>query len=203
MNILKKCFPLLPYCVSALFSAGCHTGPYVPVETPTTGTIHISVDESFKPVIDSQLKVFESSFPDAHILVDYKPEAACLRDLYGDSTRLVIITRGLTLPEERYFRDTVKTAAISGILAYDAVALVVNNHSRDSVMSMDDVRNLLEGNDPKKREAVMDGVSATSTVRYVLDSVIQGKTLGKNVIAARSSPQVISYVSEHDNAVGF
>src|SRR5450755_1019131 len=139
MNMLKRCFPFIVYAV--LFFTGCHSGPRIPVETPTSGTIHISVDESFKPVIDSQLKVFESSFPDAHILVDYKPEAACLRDLYGDSTRLVIITRGLTLPEERYFRDTVKTAAISGILAYDAVALVVNNHSRDSVMSMDDVRN--------------------------------------------------------------
>jgi phosphate transport system substrate-binding protein len=203
MNILKKCFPLLPYCVSALFSAGCHTGPYIPVETPTSGTIHISVDESFKPVIDSQLKVFESSFPDAHITVDYKPEAACLRDIYNDSTRLVIITRGLTLPEERYFTDTAKTPAVSGILAYDAVALVVNNHSQDTVMSMDDVRSLLEGQGKKNTEAVMDGISATSIVRYVKDSILEGKTLGKNVIAARSSPQVISYIADHENAVGF
>src|SRR5450432_1179684 len=203
MNILKKCFPLLPYCVSALFSAGCHTGPYIPVETPTSGTIHISVDESFKPVIDSQLKVFESSFPDAHITVDYKPEAACIRDLYGDSTRLIIVTRGLSLAEERYFRDTAKTPAVSGLLAYDAVALVVNNHSQDTVMSMDNVRDLVQGNDLKKREAVMDGVSATSTVRYTMDSILKGKTLGKNVIAARSSPQVISYVADHLNAVGF
>jgi phosphate transport system substrate-binding protein len=30
------------------------------------------VDESFKPVIDSQLKVFESSFPDAHVLLNIK-----------------------------------------------------------------------------------------------------------------------------------
>ena len=131
---------------------------------PPSGTIHISVDESFKPVIDSQLKVFESSFPDAHVLVDYKAEAACLRDLSNDSVRMVIVTRGLSLAEERYFRDTAKTPAISGILAYDAVALVVNNHSQDTVMTMDEVRDLLEGNDKKKREAVMDGVSATSTV---------------------------------------
>ena len=68
---------------------------------------------------------------------------------------------------------------------------------------MDEVRALLEGNDKMKSEAVMDGVSATSTVRYVLDSLLKGKTLGKNVVAARSSPQVISYVADHDNAVGF
>jgi phosphate transport system substrate-binding protein len=200
-NMLKRCLPFIAFAGSMV--TGCHTGPRIPVETPISGTIHISVDESFKPVIDSQLKVFESSFPDAHIIVDYKAEAACLRDLYNDSTRLIIITRGLSMPEERYFNDTVKTPAISGKLANDAVALIVNNHARDTVMNMDDVRNLLEGKDKMKRQAVMDGVTATSTVRYVLDSVLKGETLGKNVIAARSSPQVIAYVSENENAVGF
>ena len=203
MNIIKKCFPFFLFAAAALFFTGCNTGPHIPVETPTSGTIHISVDESFKPVIDSELKVFESSFPDAHVLVDYKPEAACLKDLYNDSTRLIIITRGLSLPEEYYFRDTAKTPAVSGILAYDAVALVVNNHARDTVMSMDEVRSLLEGNSKKNTEAVMDGISATSTVRYVMDSILQGKSLGKNVIAARSSPEVISYIADHENAVGF
>src|ERR1700730_14188020 len=197
MNILQKCFPCIIFAFIGVLFTGCHSGPQIKQETPLWGTIHISVDESFKPVIDSQLKVFESSFPNAHILVEYKPEAACLRDLFNDSTRMVIVTRGLSLAEERYFRDTVKTPAVSGILAYDAVALVVNNHSHDTVMTMDEVRNLLEGNDKKKREAVMDGVSATSTVRYAMDSVLKGKALGKNVVAARSSPKVISYVADH------
>jgi phosphate transport system substrate-binding protein len=116
---------------------------------------------------------------------------------------MVIVTRGLSLAEERFFRDSAKTPAISGLLAYDAVALIVNNHSQDTVMTMNDVKNLLEGNDKKKREAVMDGVSATSTVRYAMDSILKGEALGKNVVAARSSPQVISYVSSHPDAVGF
>jgi PBP superfamily domain len=193
-NMLKQCFSFIVFFIGGMISTGCHSGVPVKQETPVSGTIRISVDESFKPVIDSELKVFESSFPNAHILVEYKPEAACIRDLYSDSTRLVIITRGLTLPEERYFRDSAGMPAVSGILAFDAVALVVHNYSADTLMTMDDVRTLLGGKDKKKQEAVMDGVSATSTVRYVLDSVLRGETLGKNVIAARSSPQVISYV---------
>ena len=203
MNILPKCLPLIAFALADLLFTGCHSGPHIPVETPTEGTIHISVDETFKPVIDSQLKVFSSSFPNAHILVDYKPEAACIRDLANDSTRMVIVTRGLTLQEEHWYKDSVRTPAFSGILAFDAVALVVNNHSKDTVMSMEEVKTLLEGNDSKKRQAVMDGVSATSTVRYAIDSVLLGRTLGKNVVAARSSPQVIDYVAEHENAVGF
>ncbi len=79
--MLNRCFPVILFAISELSFSGCHSGPRIPVETPTNGTIHISVDESFKPVIDSELKVFESSFPDAHVLVDYKSEAACLRDI--------------------------------------------------------------------------------------------------------------------------
>src|ERR1700712_3895355 len=203
MNFQRRFVQCIVLALAIVLFTGCPSGPRIQQETPLSGTIHISVDESFKPVIDSQLKVFESSFPDAHILVDYKAEAACLRDLSNDSIRMVIVTRGLSLAEERYFRDTAKTPAVSGILAYDAVALVVNNHSHDTVMTMDEVRGLLEGNDKKKREAVMDGVSATSTVRYAMDSVLKGRGLGKNVVAARSSPQVISYVANHDDAVGF
>src|SRR3978361_1584569 len=131
MNIVQKCFPCIILALAIVLFTGCHSGPRIQQETPLSGTIHISVDESFKPVIDSQLKVFESSFPDAHVLVEYKPEAACLRDLGNDSIRMVIVPRGLSLAEEKYFRDTAKTPAISGILAYDAVALVVNNHSGD------------------------------------------------------------------------
>jgi len=203
MNFLLKCGTAFLFAAAGLVFTGCHGGPRIPVETPTSGVIHISVDESFRPVIDSELKVFESSFPNAKVLVDYKPEAACLRDLYTDSVRLVIVTRGLTLGEERYFNDTAKTPAISGILAFDAVTLVVNNRSRDTVMSTDQVRELLEGKDKESREVVMDGVSETSTVRYMLDSVLRGEPLGKNVVAARSSPQVIDYVAGHENAVGF
>jgi len=203
MNIVQKCFPCIILALGGVLFTGCHSGPRIQQETPLSGTIHISVDESFKPVIDSQLKVFESSFPDAHVLVDYKAEAACLRDLSSDSVRMVIVTRGLSLAEERYFRDSAKTPAISGILAYDAVALVVNNHSQDTVMTMDEVKDLLQGSDKKKRQPVMDGVTATSTVRYVMDSILKGAALGKNVVAARSSPQVISYVAAHPDAVGF
>ncbi len=37
-------------------------------ETAIRGTIHISVDESFKPVIDSQVQVFEALHNEAKIL---------------------------------------------------------------------------------------------------------------------------------------
>ena len=78
--------------------------PAVVNDTPNSGTIHISVDESFKPVIDEQIMAFEGSFPHAKIIAHYKPEAECLRDILKDSaTRMAIVTRGLSEKEEKYF----------------------------------------------------------------------------------------------------
>ena len=203
MSIWKRCMPLILLVSLEQFLSGCGHGDRIPVETPTSGTIHISVDESFKPVIDAQLKVFESSYPDAKILVDYKPEAECLRDLAKDSTRMIIITRGLSRKEETFYKDSLQKPAYSGLLAFDAVALIVNNHSSDTVMTMNEIRSLLEGADKKNRLPVMDGVSATSTVRFAMDSILDGRPLGKNVVAARSSLKVIEYVASNENAVGF
>jgi len=55
-----------------------------------------------------QVKVFEAQNPDAKIVVDYKPEAECLRDLMNDSVRLVIVTRAPTREEEKLMTDKYK-----------------------------------------------------------------------------------------------
>src|ERR1700744_307547 len=130
--------------VSVLLSS-CGSGgdKKVQRETPINGTIHISVDESFKPVIDSQIKVFESSYPDAHIIADYKPEAQCLRDLTTNSTRMILVTRGLTREEENFYDDSFHMRPTYGVLAYDAIAVIVNPASKDSIFQANDLVNML------------------------------------------------------------
>lgn len=185
--------------------AGCGSGGggnKTPQETPTSGTINISVDESYRPVIDSEIKVFESSYPNVHIIPHYKAEAQCLRDLATDTTRLILITRGLTEEEEKFYNDSFHLEPTFGPLALDAIAVVVNNQSPDSVFEIKDLQNLLNGTDTK-HVAVMDGVSATSAVRFAIDSILRGQPLGKNVTAARSSQGVLDYVAKTRNAVGF
>ena len=200
----RKSLSFLCVILSLIF-CGCdsHHGKKVLQETPTSGTIHISADESFKPIIDEEIKVFESSFPDAKLIVHYKSEADCFRDLAGDSTRMIIVTRGLTRAEERFYEDSFRYRPVYDLLAYDAIAVIVNNNSADTVLTMDDVKSLLGDSNKKHVQVVMDGVSATSTVRYMMDSVLRGKALGKNVFAARSSEQVIDFVAKNENAVGF
>ena len=172
-------------------------------DTLTSGTIRISADESFRPVIDSQVKVFLSQNPDANIIVHYKPEAECLKDLADDSTRLVIVTKGLSEDEVLYYQDTLQFRPQFGSIASDAIAVIVNNASKDSLFSVSELRGMLSGTVPGRYRHVMDGLTATSTVRFLLDSVLRGQAFAKNVVAARTSEGVIDYVASNPDAIGY
>jgi phosphate transport system substrate-binding protein len=193
---------VLSFTITLLGS--CNNPPKtVPTDTLSSGTINISVDESFKPVIDSQIKVFEASFPNARIIAHYKPEAECIKDLNNDSIRMVIITRFLTDTEEKTLKDHLTFLPVQGRMAYDAIAVIVNSRAKDSLFDMTNIRSLVKGTSGYKYKVVLDGLSATSTVRYVMDSLAKGQPLGKNVVAATSSQGVIDYISNNTDAIGF
>lgn len=171
-------------------------------DTPKSGTINISVDESFEPVISEQIKVYESSYPDTKIIATYKPEADCFRDLQKDSTRMIIVAKGLTREESSFYNAKYSYEPRFGILAYDAVIMIYNRHATDSIYSFRQVKELLNGTDTSKT-VVLDGNNATSTVRYLLDSVVKGNAFGKNVQAVKGSKAVVDYVSNNEGAIGF
>ncbi|MDX2048360.1 MAG: substrate-binding domain-containing protein, partial [Chitinophagaceae bacterium] len=152
-------------------------------DTPTSGTIQISADESFRPIIDSQIRVFMSQYPNATIVAHYKPEAECLKDLLRDSTRLVIVTRPLGEEEVNFYKDTLEFAPLYDKIASDAIAVIVNNEMKDSIFSMSDIRGMLNGTSGYKYKLVMDGLTATSTVRYMMDSVLKGQPFSGRVEA--------------------
>jgi phosphate transport system substrate-binding protein len=167
------------------------------------GTIRVSADESFKPIIDEQVKVYESQHADTRILVEYKPEAECLKDLPNDSVRMVIATRAAGIEEKEFVADSLKKNLRSMTIANDAVAVIVHPSSPDSLFTMQELREILTGKFKKNLIPVFDGVKATSTIRYIIDSVLRGDTLTPAAMAARSSEGVIEYVSNNPGVVGF
>ena len=138
-------------------------------DTPGRGTINISADESFKPVIDEQVKVYESNNPDTKINVWYKPEAECLKDLLVDSIRMIIATRGFSEPEKNFIVDSMKVSPRKMVVARDAVAVIVNPLAQDSLFTMNELREILTGKFRKSLIPVFDGVQATSTVRFIVE----------------------------------
>ena len=178
-----------------------NTSPKELPDTPNKGTIHISVEESFKPFMEEELKVFAFSYPEAHIKVHYKSEIECLKDLVEDSTRMVFVTRGLAKAEEAGFKKQLGFTPTFGILAYNAVAVIINKQSKDSVFTMDDLQKRLTGKVQGK--VVMDGSHLTGVNRFIKDSLVKTNTFGKNVISAEGSNKVIEYIAANPGAIGF
>jgi phosphate transport system substrate-binding protein len=186
--------------------AGCKSYDEQERELPDTykrGTIRVSADESFKPIIDAQVQVYESNYPGTKIIVDYKPEADCLRDLLVDSVRMVIATRKSSVGEKEAVSDSLKIGLEDLIVARDAVAVIVNPQSEDSFFTMNEIKAILRGNFNKNLIPVFDGVKATSTIRFIIDSILHGDTLTSKAMAARSSEEVIDYIAKTPGAVGF
>ncbi len=170
-------------------------------DTTTSGTIHVSAELSFKSIIDQQVKVFQSSYPNAHILVEYKSEIECLKDFKSDSTRMIFITRGLNKAEELNYKNQLGFTPTFGVLAYDAVAILVNKLAKDSLFSLADIKKRLTGENPQ--QVVMDGSHLTGVVRFLKDSLTKEKPFGKNVMSAEGSAAVIAYIKNNPNAIGF
>jgi len=81
--------------------------------------------------------VYESSYPNTQIVASYKSEADCFRDLQSDSTRMIIVSRGLTDDENEYYKQILSFKPQWDILAYDAVDVIVNIQSNDSVFTLE------------------------------------------------------------------
>lgn len=187
--------------IAAVSLTACEDDTHKPTDTLSTGNIEISVDETYEPIIKEQLKVFDSSFPDAHIKATYKPESDCIKDFMDGKARLILVTRELNANEKQVLEQK-KVVPTSLAVAKDAVALIVNKKNADTILSAAQIKGILTGTYNKKYTVVFDH-QGSSTVRYVLDSLIPGQKLGANVFAAKSNKAVVDYVKDNEEAIGF
>lgn len=199
MNRIKSFWVIL---LGSLVLTACNA-PREKKETDTLGkgTLQICADETFKPIIEEQSKVFDSSFPDAHVTIHYKSETECIQDFLNDSARLILVTRDLNDAEKK-FCEQKKLVPTTLAIAKDAVAVIVNNSAVDTAFGMDELKGILTGTYKKKFKVVFDN-QGSSTLRFLMDSLLRGQALGTNVYAAKGNDSVISYIAQNPDAIGF
>ena len=113
-------------------------------DTYTSGTIKIAVDENFQPIIQEEIDVFEAMNPKASIKPQYTNEVDAMNLFLKDSVRVVIATRPLSDKEMKFFKS--KTFyPHSYKFATDGIALIVNNHNTDSLITIGQIRKILLG----------------------------------------------------------
>ncbi len=182
------------------------------LDTPTSGSIRILVDEAYRPVIASALDVFDTLYPRTDVHAEYTAEGEALAALLRDSVQVIIIGRSLTEEEiERHFKPRGFRPAMT-LIAYDAVAFIVHPENKDTLLTQEQVRQIVTGEkqrwrDLNPRSSLGDIVLVfdhplSGTVRYVRDTIGSGKPLPPNAFALKGNAEVIDYVAKNKNALG-
>jgi len=169
-------------------------------------------DASFSPILNEALDVFLYSSPLDTLEANYTDEQEAVKKLMKLETWLAFTSRDLTENEKQSLRDR-KYMPRSIIIAYDGLALIVNNANPDTCITVNDFRRILKGEisewrqlNPTSRLGNIDVVfdnPLSSTVRWCVDSLLGGQEMkAPNVGAVKTSAAVIDYVERHHNALG-
>ena len=173
-------------------------------DTYTSGVIAIAADESFQPIVQEEIDVFEGLFPLAGIVPRYVTEVDAVNLLLKDSLRLAITSRRLT-PEEMNSFNSRKFFPQEIKIATDGLALITHLGNPDSLISVKDIRRILTGDAKQWKDIypasrlgdislVFDNKNS-STVRFAVDSICKGVPLSSQLKALKTNREVIDDVA--------
>ena len=180
-------------------------------DTPTSGAICISVDETFKSIAQSEIDVFEGIYNYSSITASYNSEIEAFDKLLKDSVRLIISSRKLNDNEKEFFENK-KFFPKEIKIAVDAIAIIVNRENKDTIISVEMLKDILTGSVTdwkqinsksklKNIKFVFDNPNS-STIQYMIDTVCKGEKLSENLTALNNNADVIDFVSKNPNSIG-
>ena len=196
-------------CILSLTSCGNNQKP---ANSLASDDIHLAIDETFRPIMDEELKVFSHKFPEAALSPLYMSETEAINMLLKDSIRLIVTTRELNQKEIKSIKENFQLVVRSKMVATDGIALIVNKANADTLITMSEIKKIVTGEITNwsqiagaktkgELELVFDNPNS-STVRYIKDSVCVGKELRGNLKAQKTNQDVIDYVAKSRNAIG-
>ena len=213
-QIIYKCLYASRFLMISVFLAmlSCSGGKNAGLnETPTRGNIRISVDESFQPLIDSEVFTFTHLYTGAHITSQYKPEFDVINDFMNDSVKVIVTSKKLSDYQIQYLRDTLVIARTT-TYAYDALALVSNKQNKDTLLKYNTIKDIFLGKISKWKD--INPKSKLGEIRVIFDNTKSGNiryfkelfevkdTLKSNFFAVNNNAEVIDFVSRNPDAMG-
>ena len=183
-------------------------------DTASSGVISFASDESFSPIIEEEREVFEKiqCKGNAELKPIYTNESDGMTKLLKSEVYLMITARDFKEEERQSLLDRSYTPW-TVILGYDGLALIQNKQNTDSLITVDELKRILEGSVTKWSElypgskrgdiTVVFDNKKSSAVHFVEDSILGGKPIANpNVAAVETSEEVINYVEKTPGAIG-
>ncbi len=201
MNKRIKLQCLLILTSIAVLSACNHKTPESQGEEYYTyGETSIVADESLFPIVDDEHLVFHNTYKRATINMVYKPLQEALNLFVNDSIDVAILPRMLTSKEAAFFEKR-KIRIRATKFATDGVALITGINNKDSLITKQEIIDLLSGKSNKKQVLVFDNPQS-STVEYLMEMANVKELPKESVYALKSNQEVISYIKNNPTAIG-
>lgn len=172
--------------------------------TTYTGELNVDVDAGLEFIMRQQVEIFSYLYDSVKTNVAYKSEKEILEDFKTRKAKLIVLPRVLTQQEIESYKvnDTIYIRQLP--VAYDAVAIIAGKEYDDSKL---DLATLKKYFDPKNQGAATPQLvfenKSSGTVRFVLDTLGYKEKVSANVYALKSGEEVINYVAENKNSIGF
>lgn len=201
------------FVICLVVFGSCGRGKKSPEQsTPTLGKTSICVDETFRPIIEAEIDVFTGLYANTTIDAKYVPEQESFTKLLSGEVECIVASRPLSKQELEAFHQK-KIYPKQTKVAYDAIALIVSPESTDTIISINQIRDVLSGkiknwnqiNPASKAGAirvVFDNQNS-GIVSYLVDSICGGKFNKSNLYALDYNRDVIEFVSKQPGVLGF
>jgi phosphate transport system substrate-binding protein len=169
------------------------------LDTILTGEISLLTDESFAPIVQQEIDVFENIY-DAKINLVAKSEGETVLDLVNKKSQVAVLSRKLNLEEQKIFQ-TKKITPVETAIATDAVVFIKNKNSSDSLIDPQIVFDFLQGKTSSIKGLVFDNLNGSS-VRYLLEKAKVKSIPKEGVFSFKNSNEVINYIAENEGLIG-
>ena len=185
---------------SLFFVISCKNSTDSNQETILKGNATLLVDATLMPVMEDQVQIFESRY-EATIKMNVQSEAEVIQSLVKDTSSIAVLSRKLNADEMKIFANR-KIIPKTTPFALDAVALITNRNSSDTLVAIKDVVNFMKGDFSSKIKGLVFDNPNSSTVRYMnklagLTSIPQ-----KGVFSFGTNNEVIKFVSQNEGMIG-
>lgn len=192
---------LLVIVITVLFAfVSCNKSSKEVNETITTGQLDVWVDETLMPIMEEQKAVFESQYSYAQVNLIGKSENEISKAIIEGKASYFILSRKLNDNEIKFFKSKTILGKVTPI-AIDGIAVIVNKENNKSYSSLSELSSVLNGSS-SNNQLVFDNANS-STLRFLMEKTNVQSLPKTNVSALTNNLEVIKFVSQNANAIGF
>jgi len=199
---VKKLVLLRLVFVGLVAFSACNNPQPERAQTIVSGKVKVMVDETLLPVMEEQVAVFEHLYDRTDVDMSSAQENQIISKLLNKEVEVAVLTRQLTEQESEFFKMRKFTPRVYKF-ATDAVAVVVNRQTADSVITLDHMVRIMRGEEVTGalNRLVFDNANS-STVRLLKELADVDSLPDDGVYALKSNLDVLKYVYETPQSVG-